>query len=491
MTIDQLTDISVPLHVSLPKKKGDFGPLIQDSRKVTPGSVFIAMRGTEVDGHIFMDDAIEKGAEVVICEESYYTEKDVCIIEVENTRAIFGKLAQAFAGNPAHKLKVVGITGTNGKTTTTTLIYNILSRMGKKAALLGTVAKYIQGEEFDSKLTTADPLELAEDMKKMVEMDTEYMVMEVSSHALHQGRVKGIDFDVTAFTNLSHDHLDYHGSFEEYAKAKKLLFDDLKGDAIAVINTDDEYGSFMVEDSIATVYDFGFIGDSLYECTLISNDADGLIVNVEDTTISSPLVGLFNAYNLVTAFLVCKALDLPADEVVQALGESKGAAGRMESIKVDTCPYVIVDYAHSPDALRNVLETLKSLKADHQQLWVVFGCGGNRDAAKRPEMARISETLAERVVVTSDNPRNEEPEDIIKDIMAGFVTPNSVQAITDRAEAIHFAIEHATPSDIILIAGKGHEDYQEVKGERIHFDDREIASEALHRRAGTNSEEEG
>ncbi len=489
MTIKQLTDISIPLHVSLPKMEGDFGPLIQDSRKVAEGSVFIAMRGTEVDGHIFIDDAIGKGAKVVICEESYYTDQEVCIIEVENTRAIFGKLAQAFAGNPAEKLRVIGITGTNGKTTTTTLVYNILSKLGKKAALLGTVAKFIQGEEFDSKLTTADPLELAEDMKKMVDMGTEFMVMEVSSHALDQGRVKGIDFDVTAFTNLSHDHLDYHGSFEAYAAAKKLLFDDLKGDAIAVINTDDEYGSYMVEDSIATVYDYGFIGDTLYECTLISNDADGLIVNVEDTTISSALVGLFNAYNLVTAFLVCKALDLPTDEVVQALGETKGAPGRMESIKVDTCPYVIVDYAHSPDALKNVLETLQSLKAEHQQLWVVFGCGGNRDVGKRPEMAKISEGIADRVVVTSDNPRNEDPDAIIKDIMGGFARPEAVEAITDRAAAILHAIEQATPSDIILIAGKGHEDYQEIRGERIHFDDREIATEALQRRAGVNGEE--
>ncbi len=483
MEISALVDLCVPLDVTLPDKEGDFGPLIQDSRKVTEGSVFIAIRGTEVDGHIFIDDAIERGAAVIICEESFYTNKDISVIEVENTRAILGKLAQAFAGNPAEKLKIIGITGTNGKTTTATLVYKVLRHLNKNAAMLGTVANYLQDEMFESKLTTADPLDLASDMSKMLEIGTEYLVMEVSSHALHQHRIGGVNFDVTAFTNLSHDHLDYHETVEEYAKAKKMLFDGLTGDSIAVINTDDPRGSYMVEDSNATIYDFGFVGDSLYECALISNDADGLIINVEDTSISSPLVGLFNAYNLATAYLICRALDLPNEEIIAAFGEIAGAPGRMESIKVESCPYVIVDYAHSPHALENVLETLKSLKADHQKLWVVFGCGGNRDVAKRPEMAKISEKLADYVVVTSDNPRFEDPQHIIGDIMNGFALKSAISQFVDRKEAIYHAINAATPSDIILIAGKGHEDYQEVNGERAQFDDRVIAREALHHRA--------
>lgn len=484
MTIDELVELCNPLDVSIPEREFELGPLVQDSRDIAQDSVFIAIRGTEVDGHIFLDDAIDQGAAVVICEESFYTDKDVCVIEVESTRAIFGKLAQAFAGNPAEKLKIIGITGTNGKTTVATLVYKVLCHNGRKCSLLGTVANYIQDEIFDSKLTTADPLELAENMQKMIDAGSEYLVMEVSSHALHQGRVKGFDYKVAAFTNLSHDHLDYHTSLEEYAKAKKILFDDLNGEAVAVINTDDEYGTYMVENSTASVYDFGFVSDTLYQCHMVSNDPDGLMISVEDASITSPLVGQFNAYNLASAYLICKALDLTEEEITSALSVVQGASGRMESVKVKGAPYVVVDYAHSPDALKNVLATLKELKADHQKLWVVFGCGGNRDVAKRPAMAKIAEEIADRSVVTSDNPRFENPDVIIADIVNGFNQLDYVTSITDRKEAIEHTIQHASASDIILIAGKGHEDYQEIEGQRHPFDDVSVARQALTQKTG-------
>lgn len=483
MKIDELITLCNPLDVSKYRPENELIEIVQDSRKVNEHGVFIAIRGSQVDGHMFIEDAIERGASVVICEDSYYTDKPATIIEVEDTRAIFGTLAQAFAGNPAKKLIVIGITGTNGKTTTATLVYKILTETGKKASLLGTVAKFIEDDIIDSKLTTSDPIELAKDMKKMVDTGSQYLVMEVSSHALHQERVRGIDFDVAAFTNISHDHLDYHETFEEYAKTKKLLFDQLKDGSYAVINADDKYGSYMAENSRATIMDFGFETEALYSANIITSDASGITISVEGTTISSSLVGKFNAYNLAEAYLICKALDLPDNEITEALDKVVGAPGRMETVQIDDAPQVVVDYAHTPDALENVLKTLKELKKSDQKLIVVFGCGGDRDKAKRPEMAKIAALYADRVIVTSDNPRTENPDLIIADILNGFEQLNKVLSITDRREAILRAIKDADEQDLILIAGKGHENYQEINGKRIDFDDRKIALEALHEKA--------
>jgi len=479
MKIEELITLCNPLDVSKYRPENELTEIAQDSRKVPVGGVFIAIRGSQVDGHMFIEDAIERGASVVICEDSYYTDKPTTIIEVEDTRAIFGKLAQAFAGNPAKKLSVIGITGTNGKTTTATLVYKILTESGRKASLLGTVAKFIEDDIIDSKLTTADPIELAADMKKMVDAGSEYLVMEVSSHALHQERVTGIDFDVAAFTNISHDHLDYHETFEEYAKTKKLLFDQLKDGSHAIINADDEYGSYMAENSRATIMDFGFETEALYSANIVTSDASGITITVEGTTISSSLVGKFNAYNLAEAYLICKALELPDNEITEALDKVIGAPGRMETIQTDGAPKVVVDYAHTPDALENVLKTLKELKRPEQKLIVVFGCGGDRDKAKRPAMAKVTELYADRIIVTSDNPRTENPDLIIADILNGFDQLNRVLSITDRREAITRAINDADEQDLILIAGKGHETYQEINGKRIDFDDREVALDAL------------
>jgi UDP-N-acetylmuramoyl-L-alanyl-D-glutamate--2,6-diaminopimelate ligase len=464
--------------------EGELRSFAINSREVQKQGVFIAIRGTQVDGHLFLEDAIAQGAKVVICEESFYTEEDVCVIEVEDTRNIAGPIAQAFAGYPANKLKTIGITGTNGKTTTATLVYQILSACGKKVSLLGTVSKRILDKNLDSKLTTSDPIELAQDMKQMVEAGSEYLVMEVSSHALHQRRVGGVHFEVGAFTNLSHDHLDYHETLEEYAKAKKLLFDDLSPSSTAVVNADDAHSKVMLEDCRAQIKELSFKNDTAH---ILSNTAEGTCIVIEGQKIESPLVGTFNAYNMGEAFLICKALGLDSKEIATALKSAQGAAGRMESVSIsedaDALPTVIVDYAHTPDALANVLKTLQSIKQEHQTLTVLFGAGGDRDTSKRPEMAQVSAQFAQKIIVTSDNPRTENPDLIIADILAGFDDLESVKSITDRRKAIERAIAEANPHEIILIAGKGHEDYQEINGERHPFDDREIARDCLTQKA--------
>lgn len=478
MTIDRLIEICNPLHVTNKDVDGEITTFAIDSREVQKGSVFIAIRGTQVDGHMFLEDAIGRGAKVIICEESYYTDSDVCIIEVENTQKLAGPIAQAFAGNPGDKLKVIGITGTNGKTTTATLVYQALCACGEKASLLGTVSKRILEEVFDSKLTTSDPIELASDMKTMVEAGSEYLVMEVSSHALHQDRVAGFDFEVAAFTNLSQDHLDYHETLDEYAKAKKILFDHLPESSTAVVNADDVQASFMLKDCKAQKSLLSFKNDSSH---ILKNSPEGITIVVNGEKIESPLVGTFNAYNVGEAFLICKALGLDTKEVIKALSEAKGAAGRMEPVTIDgeNLPVVIVDYAHTPDALENVCSTLAAVKEENQKLTVVFGAGGDRDSSKRPKMAKAAAEYADKIIVTSDNPRSENPDLIIADILDGFEELDTVKSITDRKEAIQKAIEDASGNEIILIAGKGHEDYQEVNGKRHHFDDREIAREFL------------
>ncbi len=477
MYIKELIELVNPLHVSRTKPDGDLHSLVQNSREVTEGSVFIAVRGHEVDGHMFLEDAISQGAKVLITEESYYTDADgVCIMEVENTRVLVGKLAQAFAGNPARKLSIIGITGTNGKTTTATIVHQVLSKVGKKASLLGTVSKRILEKEITSSLTTSDPIELADDMKMMVDVGSQYLVMEVSSHALIQHRVSGFDFEIAAFTNLSHDHLDYHVTFEEYAKAKKILFDELPSSSTAVVNANDEHGLFMLSDCTAknVLLSFG-----TEKTNILSNTSTGLVITVDGNNIVSPLLGKFNAYNVAEAFLICRELGIDIDSIIEALKTSTGATGRMEAIEMEAAPLVIIDYAHTPDALENVLSTLSQIKENNQKLIVIFGAGGDRDTTKRPEMAKSAQAFADNIIVTSDNPRFEDPEVIIKNILEGFDNLDKVQSITNRKDAIYKGISESSVDDIILIAGKGHEDYQDIAGIKHPFDDRLVAQEAL------------
>lgn len=481
MNFEDLISLCKPIDVSGPVP-ADISSLTQDSRKVTDGSVFIAVRGLQVDGHTFIDEAIEKGASVVICEDSSYADRDVCVVEVANTRALAGPLAQAFEGNPADKMKLIGITGTNGKTTVATLTYQALQKLGAKPSLLGTVAKQIGNKKLDSLLTTSDPVELAADMHRMVDAGSTHLVMEVSSHALDQLRVNGLDFTVAAFTNLSHDHLDYHDSLQEYAKSKKRLFDNLSPDAWAIINADDERSSLMAMDCSAQVIDFSFEQQASVACEIISSRHEGVKITVDGTEIQSPMVGKFNAYNIAESFLICRALGYEASVIADALGESDGAAGRLERVQssqTNKQPLVLVDYAHTPDALDNVLSTLAGLKTEGQKLHVIFGCGGDRDKSKRPVMAKVAEKYADVITVTSDNPRHENPDSIIDEIMSGFEDAASAIRITDRKNAIQHAISNSDINNIILIAGKGHETYQEINDKRYNFDDRKVALDAL------------
>lgn len=486
MTINEIIKICNPTQVS-GSKPDTIGSLTQDSRAVEEGAVFIAVKGTQVDGHMFIDDAIEKGAAVIICEDAFYTKTDVCVMEVANTRALVGPLAQAFEGNPAEKLRIIGITGTNGKTTVATLTYQILQTLGVRPSLLGTVAKRIDDEEIDSLLTTSDPIELARDMRRMVDAESTHLVMEVSSHALDQKRVDGIDFEIAAFTNLSHDHLDYHSDIEEYASAKKILFDQLPDESTAVVNGDDKQSQFITSNCSGRVISFGFQSDQPVKCSIKESKATGLTILVDGIEISSPMVGEFNAYNVAQTFLIGRTLGYEDQAIADALKSANGAAGRLQRVQlndVDNQPLVLVDYAHTPGALENVLQSLAKTKEEHQTLHVIFGCGGDRDKTKRPKMAGVAEDNADKVTITSDNPRSEDPDAIIDDAMKGFMHPEKVTRITDRREAIEETIAGADKNTIILIAGKGHETYQEINGTRHPFDDRAIARKALANRNG-------
>lgn len=493
MTSEELIQLLKPVEVlgTIPRITGR---VCQDSRHVKPGDLFVAIKGTKSDGHNFIQQAVSNGASVIICEHMVDIVTDICIILVEDSRKILSPLAQMLAGNPAKELSIVGITGTNGKTTVATLVWQILTKTGHRASLLGTVEKRINEEALESRLTTSDPIELATDMQKMVDAGSQFLIMEVSSHALHQQRVTGIPFSVAAFTNLTHDHLDYHNSIDEYASAKKILFNQLDNRSWAITNIDDPKGEWMTNSTPAKILTFGFKENGLIKATIVNSDYSGMTLSVDGTEFRTPLVGDFNAYNVVQALLICTALGVDGADIMKVLKDCTGAPGRLEPVKLnensERKPAVFVDYAHTPDALKNVSGTLKKLKSNRDKLVILFGCGGDRDKSKRPEMARIAEAYANEVIVTSDNPRTEDPELIIRDIMAGFKKPENVTVVVSRKEAIEKAIKETGSRAVILIAGKGHETYQEIDGKRIHFDDREIARGALMKKNGNPEKEE-
>lgn len=449
-----------------------------DSREVEPGELFVAIRGTVTDGHTFIPQAIEKGAVAILCEETpEELPEGVTFIRVEHTDMVLGELAANFYDHPSEKLKLVGVTGTNGKTTIATLSQRLFSEMGFRTGLISTVCVIIGEKEYPSKLTTPDALSLQRYLHEMVEAGCEYAFMEVSSHALHQHRVKGTRFAGAVFTNLTRDHLDYHGTFLNYLHAKQSFFDGLPEDAFALTNIDDSNGAVMVQNSKADIYSYALKRDADFKGKILEQHLDGTDLILNGTQVSTRLVGSFNAYNLLAIAGAAILLGAPKEEVLRGISLLTPVAGRFQTISSPTKGYIaVIDYAHTPDAIENVLSTLRELQKTHGgKIITVVGAGGNRDHGKRPIMAASAAKGSDQLILTSDNPRFESPELIIKEMEEGLDrdAKKRTLSITSRREAIKTACTLAQQNDIILIAGKGHEDYQEVEGVRHHFNDLE------------------
>ena len=444
-----------------------------DSRKVTKGSLFVAQKGSAYDGHLFIEKAIELGAGAIMVQEIEHYPSDITVIKVLDTHLALGLAAANFYDHPSKKMKMVGVTGTNGKTTIATLGFNLFRALGYNTGLLSTVVNMINEEEIPSTHTTPDAVSLNELLAKMVSEGCTHCFMEVSSHAIHQHRIAGLDFDVAAFTNITHDHLDYHGTFAEYIKAKKMFFDALSKEAVAIVNGDDKNGLVMLQNTKAKKQTYGLKTMSDYKGKVISNSFAGLEMNINGKEAWFKLVGDFNAYNLLCIYGIGLALEEDIDELLIAMSTLETAKGRFQSAISNSGIISVVDYAHTPDALENVLQTIGSLREKAGKIITVVGCGGNRDSTKRPIMAQIATKFSDQVILTSDNPRNEKPEDILDQMYAGVSISfqRKVLRMTDRREAIKLAITLANSGDIILVAGKGHEDYQEIEGIKHHFSD--------------------
>ena len=459
----------------------EFTRITADSRKVIPGTLFVAVKGYASDGHDYIADAIAKGATGIVCETLPEGLEGKAQFEVvENSRRALAILADEYYGHPSRKLKLVGITGTNGKTTTVTLLYNLFRSMGHKCGLLSTIANYVGDERYETENTTVDPITLNELLSRMVEEGCEYCFMEVSSIGMEQDRVTGLDFAMGIFSNLTHDHLDYHKTFAEYLRCKKLFFDNLPKDAIALVNVDDSHGSVMVQNTRARVVTYSVKGLADHTARIIEQSFEGMQLKIDGTETWCKLIGAHNAYNLLAIYSAAVCLGADRTDTLVALSALESAPGRLENLRGPKGLSVVIDYAHTPDALENVLTTLRSI-APERQLICVFGCGGDRDKTKRPEMAQIAERLADRLVITSDNPRTEDPDAIIEDIKAGLSPKGMAKSlvITNRREAIRTAILTAPESATILLAGKGHETYQIIGHEKTHFDEKEIVEETF------------
>lgn len=454
----------------------DISEICFDSRKVRPGSIFIATRGTQVDGHEFIPSAVSSGVVAIVCDKiPLIPEPGITYLKVRDTTVALGQMASSFYGNPSAKLKLVGITGTNGKTTTATLLYSLFRRDGYKTGLLSTVINYIDDLAVASTHTTPDSLHLNHLLYEMVEAGCEFCFMEVSSHAIVQNRIEGLNFAGAVFTNITHDHLDYHRTFDEYLKAKKLFFDTLPAGAFALTNNDDRNGRIMVQNTIAKKYTYALKSNADFKCRILEKHFEGMLLSVNDKEVWTRLIGGFNAYNALAVFSTAKLSGLGEEEILTLLSSLEPVDGRFQTMRTPGGITIIVDYAHTPDAIKNVLLTINELRTGNEQLITVIGAGGDRDKGKRPKMARIAAELSNIVILTSDNPRNENPELIISEMIQGVDLNhrNKIISIVNRSEAIKAACLMAHDSDILLIAGKGHETYQEVKGVKSHFDDRE------------------
>ena len=454
-----------------------------DSRKVADGHLFIAMRGTQVDGHKFIPKAEELGAAAILCEQIPEEKKQgVTYVQVADTEDVVGQVATTFYGNPTSKLKLVGVTGTNGKTTIATLLYNMFRKMGHKCGLLSTVCNYVEGEAYPTDHTTPDPIELNELLGKMADAGCEYAFMECSSHAIAQKRIGGLTFAGGIFTNLTRDHLDYHKTLENYRDAKKKFFDDMPKNAFAITNADDKNGMVMVQNTKATVKTYSIRTMADFHAKIIECHFEGMYLEVNGKEVGVQFIGKFNVSNLLAVYGAAIMLGKEPEDILVTLSTLKSVAGRLEPIRSEEGVTALVDYAHTPDALENVLNAIHEvMEGKKGKIITVCGAGGNRDKGKRPLMAQEAVKQSDRVIITSDNPRFEEPQDIINDMLAGLNAQQlkSVISIVDRREAIKTAVMMAEKGDVILIAGKGHEDYQDVKGTKHHFDDREEVRKAF------------
>lgn len=453
-----------------------------DSRKVEAGSVFVATRGSASDGHQYIAGSIEKGAVAVVCEEiPAETNPNVSYIKVANSADALGKMASAWYGFPSSKLILVGITGTNGKTTIATLLYQLFRKLGHKSGLLSTVCNYVNDVMVEATHTTPDALALNELLAQMVDAGCEYAFMEVSSHSVDQRRIAGLDFDGGVFTNITRDHIDYHLTFENYLKAKKQFFDDLSSEAFALTNADDKNGLVMLQNSKAKKYTYSLRSMADFKTRIIEHGFEGMLLEMNDRDVNVSFIGKFNASNLSAVFGTAVLLGQDELEVLRVISTLQSVSGRFETIHAPAGYTAIVDYAHTPDALTNVISTINQILEGNGRLITVVGCGGNRDKGKRPMMAREAVNGSWKAILTSDNPRFEEPQDILNDMLAGLDVTEKAKSLTivDRREAIRTACALAQPGDVVLVAGKGHEDYQIVQGVKHHFDDREVVRECF------------
>ncbi|MGB0522815.1 MAG: UDP-N-acetylmuramoyl-L-alanyl-D-glutamate--2,6-diaminopimelate ligase [Flammeovirgaceae bacterium] len=452
-----------------------------DSRKVESDDVFVAIKGLQADGHQYINQVIQKGAAAVIYSDGSalppQSERGQTVfVQVENPADTMGKMAAAYYEHPSKKLKLVGITGTNGKTTTVTLWHQLFKELGYQVGLISTIENKINDEVLATKFTTPDSITINQLLDQMVKAGCQFCFMEVSSHALVQGRVAGLHFTGAAFSNISHDHLDFHRTFAEYIKAKKLFFDNLPKESFALVNKDDRRWNIMLQNCDARHYTYALKSMADFKGRLLGNTFEGLQMEINQREVWFRLIGDFNAYNLLGVYGAAVLLGEDEEEVLKAMSEITPAKGRFEQLVLANQVRCVVDYAHTPDALKNVLETIRQIQETGERIITVVGCGGNRDAAKRPKMAAIAAKLSDKVILTSDNPRFENPMAIIKDMESGLSISEKVKTISieDRKEAIEKAVTLAEPGDVVLVAGKGHENYQEIEGKRYHFDDLEV-----------------
>lgn len=454
-----------------------------DSRKVSKSSVFIAVKGVATDGHQFIAKAVEAGAKVVVCEVMPPVKKETVVyVQVENSAAAAGYIANNFFDRPSEKMKVIGVTGTNGKTTIATLLYKLFTSLGYTCGLLSTVENRIGEKVLPATHTTPDAISLNEMLKRMVDEGCTHVFMENSSHAIHQHRSTGLKFAGAIFSNITHDHLDYHKTFDEYIRVKKSFFDSLPSDAFAISNADDKRGMVMLQNTNAKKYLYSLRTAADFKGKILENSLTGLVMNVNDQEVHFRMIGEFNAYNLLAVFAAAMCCGEDKQEVLRCLSVLTGAEGRFDyMVSPKDKVIAIVDYAHTPDALLNVLATIKKLRKGNEQVITVVGCGGDRDKTKRPVMAEVACEHSDKVILTSDNPRSEDPVQIIKDMEkgVGVVARRKCISIVDRKEAVKAAVSLAKAEDIILVAGKGHEKYQEIKGVRNHFDDKEVVKEVF------------